>query len=346
MHRCMGTWRAVAQYDEIMTEAYEQLRTFILQRMRMSHIYQPVMLKTLIQGGGTATIRQIAAEFLAHDESQLEYYEEITKAMPGKILAKHGVANRDGKEYRLTVDPKKMTQEERSAVLKLSEESVERYLGKRGTAAYDHRRAALGYISGSVRYEVLRRAGGRCELCGVSIEERAIEIDHIIPRKHGGSDDPTNLQALCYKCNANKGARDATDFRKIRKEQTARVDGCAFCSLPTERILAGNELAVAIYDSFPVTEHHVLLIPKRHALTYFDLFEPERRALSHLVDELARGVRERDPLVVGFNIGMNCGDAAGQTVPHAHMHLIPRRAGDVENPRGGVRGVLPGKASY
>ena len=103
------------------------------------------------------------------------------------------------------------------------------YLQKRGTAVYDHRRAALRYLSGSLRYEVLKRAGFRCELCGISADERAIEVDHILPRKHGGKDDLTNLQALCFKCNANKGARDDEDFRVIREGLNARQSGCIFC---------------------------------------------------------------------------------------------------------------------
>jgi ATP adenylyltransferase len=185
-----------------MSEAYERLREFIQQRMRMAHIYQPVMLKTLIEAGGRASTRQIAGAFLARDESQLEYYEEITKRMPGKVLGTHGIVLRDGDGYRLGVDARDLTDEERRDIIKLCDDALDTYLGKRGSAAYDHRRAALGYISGSVRYEVLKRAGGRCELCGVSVEERAIEVDHIVPRKHGGSDDTENLQALCYKCNA------------------------------------------------------------------------------------------------------------------------------------------------
>jgi diadenosine tetraphosphate (Ap4A) HIT family hydrolase len=197
-----------------------------------------------------------------------------------------------------------------------------------------------------VRYEVLKRAGGRCELCGVSIEERAIEVDHIVPGRHGGTDNAVNLQALCYKCNANKGARDATDFRAVREGQAARAEGCIFCDLPANRVVAQNDLAVAIYDRFPVTDLHSLVIPKRHAATFLDLYEPERRAINLLLDELARIVRERDKSVAGFNIGMNCAEAAGQTVPHAHVHLIPRRNGDVAEPRGGVHGVIPGKASY
>jgi hypothetical protein len=186
--------------------------------------------------------------------------------MPGKVLANHGMIVRDGDGYRLGVDPSQLRDDERGDLLKLK--AVETYLGKRGTAAYDHRRAALGYVSGSVRYEVLKRAGGRCELCEVSIEERAIEIDHILPRKHGGSDDPSNLQALCFKCNANKGARDATDFRSVREQQFRRVSGCLFCDLPLDRIIAQNDLAIAIYDGFPVTDLHALVIPKRHAASY------------------------------------------------------------------------------
>ena len=87
-------------------------------------------------------------------------------------------------------------------------------------------------------------------------------------------------------------------------------------------------------------------MPKRHAATFFDLFEPERRAINQLLDGLRAEIMKKDPSVSGFNIGMNNGDTAGQTISHAHVHLIPRRQGDVQDPRGGVRGVIPGKAAY
>jgi ATP adenylyltransferase len=171
-------------------------------------------------------------------------------------------------------------------------------------------------------------------------------VDHILPRKHGGQDDKTNLQALCFKCNANKGARDDHDFRIIREGLNARQLGCAFCELQAERIIASNPLALAIRDNHPVTELHTLVISKRHAATFFDLFEPEKRAINQLLDEVRIDILDKDASVSGFNIGMNSGETTGQTIDHAHVHLIPRHQGDVQEPRGGVRGVIPGKAVY
>ena len=164
--------------------------------------------------------------------------------------------------------------------------------------------------------------------------------------EHGGEDDLTNLQALCFKCNANKGARDDEDFRVIREGINARQPGCPFCEMPEERIIDLNSLAFAIHDKYPVTELHTLIIPKRHAATFFDLFEPERRAINQLLDRLRLEIITKDASITGFNIGMNNGDSAGQTVGHAHVHLIPRRQGDVPDPTGGIRGVIPGKANY
>ncbi len=106
--------------------------------------------------------------------------------MPGKVLARHGLVERDGKSYRLVPNADEMSAAQRAELEHLCDEAIEEYLAKRGAAVFDHRRTALGYIPGSLRYEVLRRAGFRCELCGVSAEDRAIEVDHIVPRRHGG----------------------------------------------------------------------------------------------------------------------------------------------------------------
>ena len=150
-----------------MASPFEYLRDFIQKRMRMSHIYQPVMIRELLKRDGRASIRNIASAFLSHDLSQLEYYEQITKAMPGKVLANHGVVNREGDQDRLTIDPSSLSTKERDELIQMCEEAISGYLQRRGNAAFDHRRASLGYLSGSLRYEVLKRAGFRCELCGV-----------------------------------------------------------------------------------------------------------------------------------------------------------------------------------
>jgi HNH endonuclease len=109
-------------------------------------------------------------------------------------------------------------------------------------------------VSGTLRYEVLKRAVFRCELCGVSAEDRALEVDHIVPRNLGGSDDLSNLQALCYSCNAMKRDRDTTDFRGMAAHYRERSGGCIFCDIDRSRIMAANELMAAIKDAFPVTD--------------------------------------------------------------------------------------------
>ena len=321
------------------------LKHFLTKLMRMSHIYQPLMLKVLIEKGGWASIRDIALAFLAHDESQIEYYAEITKRMPGRVLGSHGVVRREGHGFRLLTDVERLTPEQRDELFRLCDNALEAYRQRRGDRIYNHRRTALGDISGTDRYEVLKQAGFRCELCGVPADERSLEVDHIVPRRHGGTDDRSNLQALCYKCNANKGSRDDTDFRKVRQGVAARQEDCVFCNASKPHI-AKNELAIAVRDGCPVTPLHALIIPCRHAPTYFDLYEPERRAINLLLDQVKADILASDKSVKGFNIGINCNEVAGQTVMHCHVHLIPRRRGDVEDPRGGVRGVIPGKASY
>ena len=326
--------------------AFEQLKDFLTKQMRMSHLYQPLTLRTLIEKGGSASLRGIASSFLAHDESQIEYYMEVTKRMPGPVLTRHQLVRREAAGYRLVPDVQKLTPEERDELLRLCDEAVETYTGRRGRKLYDHRRIALGDISGTVRYEVLRRAGRRCELCGIPADERWLEVDHILPRRHGGSDDISNLQALCYKCNANKGARDDTDVREVRARMSERVANCFLCFPAHRPIIAQNELTIALYDAHPVTPLHALIVPRRHAATFFDLYEPERRAINLLLDEMRRKVLAEDKGVQGFNVGMNCGVTAGQTIMHCHVHLIPRRQGDVDQPRGGVRAVIPGRAVY
>jgi ATP adenylyltransferase len=326
--------------------AFGELADYIRRRMRMSHVYQPIMLRELLARGGRASRTDIARAFLAEDRALLEYYEEITRDMPGRVLALHGIVVREGGEYRLSDDLQGLTDEERIDLIALCEEKLGAFLERRGLAPWQHRRRASGYVPGSLRYDVIRRSGGRCEACGVAAEERALEVDHIVPRNKGGSDDPSNLQALCYKCNAQKRDRDDTDFSALRRSYDLREEGCPFCTVPFTRVVAREELAFAVMDAYPVADLHMLVIPRRHVADWFDLHGAEHNAMLRLLQTMRGTIRERDRSVRGFNVGINCGAAAGQTVFHVHAHLIPRREGDVGNPRGGVRGVIPGKASY
>jgi diadenosine tetraphosphate (Ap4A) HIT family hydrolase len=111
-------------------------------------------------------------------------------------------------------------------------------------------------------------------------------------------------------------------------------------------VVSENELACAIRDAFPVTPLHTLVIPKRHVRSYFELGDAEHEACNQLLCGQKAMIEREDGDVEGFNVGVNDGEAAGQTVFHCHIHLIPRRDYDVEDPRGGVRCVVPGKAAY
>ncbi len=121
---------------------------------------------------------------------------------------------------------------------------------------------------------------------------------------------------------------------------------CLFCGINENQIILENRFAFAVYDGFPVTQFHSLIIPKRHVSNYFDLTPAELLACNLLLRKLENQIREQDSSVDGFNVGINVGEVAGQTIFHRHIHLIPRRKKDVPNPKGGVRHVIPGKEFY
>ena len=121
---------------------------------------------------------------------------------------------------------------------------------------------------------------------------------------------------------------------------------CPFCNINEVDILNSDKFAFAFRDEYPVTDLHTLVVPRRHVATYFDLTDEERQSIHNLLKIQRKKVVEEDSSVEGFNIGWNCGEVAGQTVFHAHVHLIPRRKYDVENPRGGIRHLIPNKGNY
>lgn len=136
-----------------------------------------------------------------------------------------------------------------------------------------------------------------------------------------------------------------TEFKTINN----RIDDktCPFCDKKNRYgFIREFNTARAIEDASPVTKGHMLIIPKRHCSDYFDMTDQEIRDANALIVILKNMLSEKDPSITGFNIGMNIGYSAGQTVFHSHIHLIPRRDGDTPFPRGGVRGVIPDKMSY
>jgi ATP adenylyltransferase len=150
----------------------------------------------------------------------------------------------------------------------------------------------------------------------------------------------------CAGCATPTRAGGDSDLRVIKESYATRETGCPFCDLGERKVVAENPLAFLIEDAFPVTNGHLLAIPRRHVGDFFELRQPERNALHRLLEEGRALLLKAEPAVEGFNVGVNAGAAAGQTVFHCRLHLIPRRAGDVENPRGGVRGVVPGRQDY
>ena len=121
---------------------------------------------------------------------------------------------------------------------------------------------------------------------------------------------------------------------------------CLFCNTKESGIAAENQFAYASYDSYPVSDFHCLIIPKRHVKDYFEMSDEELLACNDLIIKIKNEILTKDKTVKAFNIGTNAGKISGQSIMHCHIHLIPRREGDVDNPQGGVRSVIPKKQHY
>jgi diadenosine tetraphosphate (Ap4A) HIT family hydrolase len=320
------------------------LKDFIINKMTMSHIYQPVMIKVLLENGGVAHKKTIAQNILGYDFSQVEYYEGITNNMVGKVLRKNKVVSKQKNIYELH-DFETLKPEEVQELIAICDLKISDYISKRGAKIWEHRRRNRKSVPGSIRYQVLKRADGRCELCGISKDEKALEVDHILPKNLGGEDSINNYQALCYTCNANKKDKDDTDFRNLNVKYDLREKDCVFCNIERD-IIAQNELAVAFYDKYPVTHGHVLTVPKRHCKDFFELSQPEVNSINQLSHQIRSKLQKEDHHISGFNMGFNIGADSGQTIFHCHMHLVPRRKGDVKNPVGGIRNIIPNKGDY
>ena len=124
------------------------------------------------------------------------------------------------------------------------------------------------------------------------------------------------------------------------------MEDCLFCDFDNPELIEEGEYCYSRRDGYPVSQYHTLIIPKRHVASYFDLEEYEVVDMHKMLTKMRARIKEWDETVSGFNVGVNVGKDAGQSVFHVHMHLMPRRKGDIDNPQGGVRGVIPSKRTY
>ena len=148
---------------------YDDLVDFIEHRMRMAHIYQPVMLLALLENKGQSNVKEIAQDILGYDQSQNKYYQEITNNMVGRVLRSHNIVEKSGASYQL-IDFNTLSEAEINNLTSLCQKKLDEYIQKRGGNIWTHRKKSTGYISGTIRYEVLKRAKFHCELCGISAE--------------------------------------------------------------------------------------------------------------------------------------------------------------------------------
>lgn len=197
-------------------------------------------------------------------------------------------------------------------------------------------------------FEDLSPGAHRHFLASLGIPEDEVEAIRRWSRawpRGGSADDLPGGEGGRSGCGNRDG--DLRGREPARQTGVAPDPACVFCvENVKKRIFEESDHCIAIRDGYPVTEGHSLVIPRRHVADYFDLTDAERRDADRLMKNLKRRMQGGDPRITGFNMGVNCGESAGQTVFHAHVHLIPRRKGDTESPRGGVRGVIPGRRGY
>ena len=166
---------------------FEELYNFLSSKMKMSHIYQPLLIKTLLDSGGVSTIRQLATTLLSSDESQILFYEKKLKVMPIRVLSARGVLRREGELVTLNVD--KLTLQQKAELKKLCEQKLQEYIASRGLKIWDYSLLDDVLTDDKLRFRLLTEAKGRCALCGATKDDRPLDIDHIIPRSKGGRTD-------------------------------------------------------------------------------------------------------------------------------------------------------------
>ena len=277
--------------------------------MKMTHIYQPIMIKTLLESRDyKAKRRDIAGQFLGMDLSQLNYYEAIVGRWPHQTLESHNVVkySKKHKEYTLLLDD--ITEEQKDRLVELCDLRLKEFIDT-DPAIRRYRELDKRSISGSVRYDILKRSKGVCVACGVSSMEALLHVDHIVPINAGGQDHPDNMQALCYKCNTQKRDRDDTDFLLEHKRLQFRKAGCKMCV----KREYGIENSMA-YGMLSKNDKPSMIVPKRHVRSFVELIPAERSLCLALVDRVAQHLKEQDRIVKHVDVAFDVSS------PHHHHH--------------------------
>lgn len=288
---------------------YDGLSRFIRKEMKMTHIYQPIMIRTLLEADGNrATADDIARNIVSVDPTLLEYYKGRVRVWPHKTLLKHKiVSHKRGGVYTLRLD-RPLTGKESERLAEMCGLKLQEFIDK-DPAVRRMRALNDGPIPGSMRYDVLARSKGVCVGCGAKSSEARLHVDHIMPRSRNGRTILENLQALCGPCNTAKRDRDETDFVKWQKRLQFRRPGCQLCSSSTpEPPIMDNGMARAIYggrggspdsmqrpgrqraegapDTAGEDGRPILIHPKRHVSTLVGMMPAERSMCLNLMDSI------------------------------------------------------------
>ena len=201
---------------------FDELLKFVEEDLRMSHVYQPLLISFLVQSGGAATVRQLAQEFALANEASVLHYEKRIKEMPIPVLAKRGVVSKKLNLVELQVSD--LTYAQSSRIRAACEKRIADFLESRGVDIWSGL-LEMDPVPSTVRFDVLKR-DRKCVLCGATPEidsDVRLHVDHIVPRSKGGSNEMSNLQVLCSECNLGKSNRDDTAFGES-VDDTTHVD--------------------------------------------------------------------------------------------------------------------------
>jgi len=294
---------------------YSEMEHFVHKKMKMTHVYQPLMIKTLLESGSlTATVEDIARRFVGIDIPVLDYYKKIVKRWPHKTLKSHNVVEYDRRHqsYRLLLDSN-TSQGQIDRLVELCDLRLKEFIDRDRWIRTRHQRAERSSL-GSLRYDILAKSKATCVACGIKSTEAFLHVDHIVPIACGGPDTPENMQALCDRCNQQKRDRDDTDFLLWHKQmQFARSPKCRLCNGRHKTL--DNRLAYAVMGT-PSSDYTSFVTPVRHVGSLVEMIPAEKQLCLMLVDQVIENLKRDFPKTRFGVTGLDSSDAT-----HCQIHI-------------------------